>query len=76
MGGFTPQQFHWVIAPLLAAGLALDEVRDHLFRLAFDGIVSGGRAGVGHLVSDQPDHLRAAWVEVVDRMIRLHAPAG
>ena len=76
MGGLTPAQCNWVIAPLLAAGLALDEVRDHLFRLAFDGIVSDGTVGVGHLVGDQPTHLRGAWVEVVDRMIRVHATAG
>lgn len=79
VGGLTPEQCHWVIQPLLAAGLALDQVRDHLFHLAFDAVVTEGRstaAAVTSLVGDQPAHLRAAWVEVVHRMITLHAPAG
>ena len=75
VGGFTSEQSYWVIQPVLAAGLALDEVRDHLFHLAFDAIVSEGRstvAAVASLVGEQPAHLRAAWVEVVHRMITLH----
>lgn len=79
VGGVTSEQFHWVIQPLLAAGLALDEVRDRLFHLAFDAVVSEGRstvAAVAQLITHQPAHLRAAWVEVVHRMITLHEPAG
>lgn len=79
MGGVRSEQLHWVIQPLLAAGLALDEIRDHLFHLAFDAVVTEGRStvsAVARLVGEQPAHLRGAWVEVVHRMITLHAPAG
>lgn len=78
MGGFTSEQCHWVIQPLLAAGVALDEICDHVVRLAFDGIVSSGDgigSGLARLVAAEPTHVRGAWVEVVHRMITVDAPA-
>jgi hypothetical protein len=68
----SPQQHHWVIRPLIDAGVALDTITDLLFRLGFDAIVSEGRgtaAQVAALVDDQPAPVRAAWTEVIDRML-------
>jgi hypothetical protein len=68
------QQHEWVIRPLIDAGLGLDRIRDLLFRLGFEAIVSEGRgtaAQVTTMVRDQPAHVRAAWTEVIDRMIAL-----
>ncbi|WP_097185278.1 hypothetical protein [Blastococcus haudaquaticus] len=74
MRSLSPQQHEWVIRPLLDAGVGLDHIRDLLFRLGFEAIVSEGRgtaAQVSTLVSDQPGHVQAAWTEVIDRMISL-----
>ncbi|TFV63738.1 UNVERIFIED_ORG: hypothetical protein E4P37_14310 [Bacillus sp. AZ43] len=79
MGSLSPQQYEWVIRPLLDAGLGLDRIRDLLFRLGFEAIVSEGRgtaAQVSTLVRDQPVAVRAAWPEVIDRMIALHCRDG
>lgn len=79
MGGVTHEQLRWVIQPLLAAGLDLDEIGDLLYRFAFDDIVSGGHAGAcagPHALSDQPSHVRAAWLDVVGRMLTLHGPTS
>jgi len=68
------QQHEWVIRPLIDAGLGLDRIRDLLFRLGFEAIVSEGRgtaAAVTTVIGDQPVHVQAAWTEVIDRMIAL-----
>ena len=75
VGSLSPQQYEWLVRPLIDAGLGLDRIRDLLFRLGFAAIISEGRgtaAEVTSLVSDEPSHVRAAWYEVVDRMISLH----
>jgi hypothetical protein len=75
VGSLSPQQYEWIIRPLVDAGLGLDRVRDLLFRLGFEAIVSEGRgtaAQVVHLVDAEPPHVRAAWHEVIGRMIALH----
>ena len=74
MDSFSPQQHEWVIRPLIDAGVGLDRIRDLLFRLGFEAIVSEGRgtaAQVSTLVSDQPPHVQVAWTEVIGRMISL-----
>ena len=74
MDPLSLHQHEWVIRPLIDAGLGLDRIRDLLFRLGFEAIVSEGRdtaAQVTSAVSDQPPHVRAAWTEVIDRMISL-----
>ena len=81
MGSLSPEQHYRIIEPLVDAGLDLEQVRDLLFRLAFDAIVSEGGATVSCLtdvVRDQPPEVRAAWIRVVGRMIALGAshPAG
>ena len=68
----SPQQQHWLIQPLLDAGLQLDQIRTLVFRLAFAGIVSEGHgtlAAVRELVADQPRAVQAAWAETIGRMI-------
>ena len=75
MGSLSPQQHEWVIRPLIDAGLGLDRIRDLLFRLGFEAIVSEGRgtaAQVTTMVRDQPPHVQAAWTEVITRMISMH----
>ena len=75
MGSLSPQQHEWVIRPLIDAGLGLDRIRDLLFRLGFEAIVSEGQgtaAQVTTLVSAEPAHVQAAWHEVIGRMIALN----
>ncbi len=72
VGSLSPQQHEWVIRPLIDAGLGLDRIRDLLFRLGFEAIVSEGRGTAAHvasLVDAEPPHVRAAWHEVIGRML-------
>ena len=72
-----PEQQLWIVQPLIEAGLAMDEIRAYLFRLAFDDIVSEGRATVAEIhdmVRDQPARVRMAWAEMVGRMLALSGP--
>jgi hypothetical protein len=72
-----PEQQLWIVQPLVEAGLAMDEIRACLFQLAFDDIVSEGRAtaaGIDGIVRDQPARVRAAWAEMVGRMLALSGP--
>jgi hypothetical protein len=72
----TREQHYWVIRPLIDAGMGVEQIRDLLFRLAFEGIVSEGRVTVGSLsemVDDQPVVVQAAWSEVIGRMIAVHS---
>ena len=57
----------WVIQPLLDAGLDLEEVRALVVRLGSDPDVPG--ACLTGLVRDRPPEVRAAWIEVIDRML-------
>ena len=64
-----------MIRPLIDAGLGLDRIRELLFRLGFEAIVSENRGTVAivqTLVSDQPARVQIAWTEVIGRMISLH----
>jgi hypothetical protein len=75
VGSLSPQQPEWVIRPLIDAGLDLDRIRDLLFRLGFEAIVSEGRgtaAQVTTMIACEPRHVQAAWHEVIGRMISLH----
>ena len=61
------------IQPLLEAGLALDDVRDLLFRVSFAHMVNAGQCDVWDataFLGPQPAAVRAAWIETVDRMLR------
>ena len=78
MWSFLPEDQYWIVEPLIEAGVALDEVRELVFRLAFEAI-TGGVASVvaAHgLVADRPVHVRAAWDETLGRMIQAHEPTA
>jgi hypothetical protein len=75
VGPLTPEQRYWVIRPLIEAGLGLDRIRDLLFRLGFEAVVSEGGttvASVRNVVRDRPDDVQTAWTEVIGRMIAVH----
>lgn len=79
MDGVAHPQPHWLIQPLIEAGLDLEEIRTLVFRLGFDAIVGrGGTSGLAGVVTDpvtgRPPEVRAAWAEVIGRM--LHDPTG
>jgi hypothetical protein len=64
----------WMIEPLLEAGLDLDDVRTLLTRVCFECLVSDGRCDVPDAITFLPlpsNALRAAWIETVDRMLRV-----
>ena len=64
------EQHHWLIQPLLEAGMGLEEIRTLVVRLACED------DGVLRLVGDQPAVVQAAWHETISRMIALGSPAG
>ena len=69
----------WVIQPLVDAGLTAEEIGVLLVRLSFDDIVHADRATPADAmapVHDRPARVRAAWAEVIDRMVRLGEPHG
>ncbi|MGY1843502.1 hypothetical protein [Modestobacter sp. SYSU DS0875] len=64
----------WVLEPLLGAGLSVDQVRDLLFRLAFEAVVSelpGAGVRATDAVAGQPDAVRAAWAKMLLRLMLL-----
>ena len=66
-------QPQWIVAPLLGAGLAVDDVGTLLLRATFEFLIAGRRcdlSDVSTLLGRQPYAVRAAWVETVDRMLR------
>ncbi len=68
----APEQQYWIIEPLLDAGLELDQIRDLVFRLGFDSVVTEGAgtlAGLTSLVEDQPSDVQAAWAQAIGRML-------
>ena len=72
-------QPHWIVAPLLGAGLDVDDVRTLLVRVTFECLV-GGRtdlSDVSAFLGEQPPPVRAAWNETVNRMLAMSdvAPA-
>ena len=76
MGTPSPEQLYRVIEPLADAGLEREQIRDLLFRLAFDAIVSEDGMALPCLtdvVRDQPPEVQAAWLRVIGRMIALGA---
>jgi hypothetical protein len=69
-----PTGHRWIIAPLVDAGLALEEIEVLLVRLGFEATVRGRDldAFVHRLVDGQPVAVRAAWLETVSRLIAAH----
>ena len=70
----APEQLHWIIEPLLVAGLNLDDVRDLVVRLAFEGVVGGSARDMLGLAGHRPAEVQAAWWHAVGRMISTDAP--
>jgi hypothetical protein len=73
---FPPGLGRWVLQPLVDAGLTAEQVRDLVFRLAFDDVVHGEQGTVGGVhavVRDQPAEVQDAWAQVVGRMLALTA---
>ncbi len=67
----------WVIQPLLEAGLGPEEVQQLLIRVSFACLVTAGRCDVSDataFLGSQPAAVQAAWVETVDRMLRVPEP--
>ncbi|MGY2003463.1 hypothetical protein [Blastococcus sp. SYSU DS1024] len=65
------QQTVWLVQPLVDAGLDLDEIQVLVTRLGFEAVVGTGRAAATDfldVVGDRPRGVRAAWVEVLERM--------
>ena len=74
MGSFAQEQQQWVVQPLVDVGVELEEIRDLVFRLVFDDIVSGGRdtlTSLGALVADRPAEVQAAWAQLIGRLLML-----
>ena len=69
MGPVAQEQHHWLIQPLLEAGMGLEEIRALVVRLACE------EDGVLRLVSDQPARVQAAWHETIGRMLDMGSPA-
>ena len=57
-----------MVQPLLDAGLPAEEVGDLVFRLAFQGVVSGAADHEG-LVADRPAEVRTAWRRTIGRLL-------
>jgi len=71
------EQQYWVVEPLVDAGLTAEEIRVLLVRLGFDAIVQADAAAPADAmapVHDRPARVRAAWAEMIDRMVRLGEP--
>ncbi|MGY2085876.1 hypothetical protein [Blastococcus sp. SYSU DS0539] len=72
MDSFAPHaETHWIVQPLVDAGLDLDDIRVLVTRLGFEAVVGGPRgvdARLLDVVGDRPHDVRAAWVETIDRM--------
>ncbi len=74
MDDFPQEEQQWVVQPLLDAGVGLPQVCELVFDLAFDDIVTAGRgtvADLGDRVADRPPEVRAAWAQVITRMLLL-----
>ena len=79
MGQVTWEQQYWLIEPLLAVGLGLEEIRSLVSRLGFEAVVGahdGGPASLQLLVRDQPLPVQGAWTQVIDRMLAPGERAG
>ena len=68
----------WVIEPLLAAGLTVDQIEVLVSRLGFAAVVGEGPgtvASVHGVVAGEAPAVRAAWAVTVGRMFELDGPS-
>ncbi|WP_369139116.1 hypothetical protein [Modestobacter versicolor] len=78
MDSDTRAREQWVVQPLVDAGLPLEEIRELLFRLAFEDIVSEGRdtlACAAGLAAGRTVEVQQAWSRTIARMPALGLPA-
>jgi hypothetical protein len=71
---FPAEEQQWVVQPLLDAGVALPQVCELVFDLAFGDIVTAGRgtiASLGDLVADRSPEVRSAWAQMISRLLLL-----
>lgn len=64
------EEQRWIIAPLLDAGLELDEITELVVRLGVESAV-GSVQDVGDVVRDHPPEVRRAWHAAIGRMLEL-----
>jgi hypothetical protein len=71
-----PEHQYWIIEPLLDAGLELEQITELVFRLSFEAAVCGRPLGhVTELVTDRSPEIRAAWHQVIGRMLAVDGAA-
>jgi hypothetical protein len=74
---FAREKQQWVVQPLLDVGLDPGQIRDLVFRLAFQDVVSEGRdtlRWVTEVVTDQPVEVQTAWAQTIARMLTVEFP--
>ncbi len=74
MDSLASTRLYWLVQPLMDAGLELAEIQVLVFRLGFDALVrsdQGGPSDPMAPVGDQPMEVRVAWMEMIDRMVRV-----
>ena len=76
MGSFAPEQCHWLVAPLLDAGLDLERIRTLVVRLGFQAVVEPGRGELTDVVRQEPVEVRAAWEAMLRRMLLVEDGTG
>jgi hypothetical protein len=72
----APQRQHWIIEPLLDAGLDIEQITALVFRLGFEAMVCDGSLDdLSRLVRNEPAAVQAAWHQTIDRLIAQTADA-
>ncbi|MCF6508971.1 hypothetical protein E9549_16385 [Blastococcus sp. MG754426] len=78
MESTAPRQLTaWLVQPLVDAGLDPGEIQVLVTRLGFEAVVAGDRGldvRILDVVGDRPREVRAAWLEVIDRMTGRRLP--
>ncbi|MCF6745523.1 hypothetical protein E9529_14835 [Blastococcus sp. KM273128] len=78
MESTAPRQLTaWLVQPLVDAGLDPGEIQAFVTRLGFEAVVAGDRGAdkrILDVVGNQPCEVRAAWLEVIDRMTSRRLP--
>ncbi|WP_139206303.1 hypothetical protein [Blastococcus sp. DSM 46786] len=80
MESTAPQQeTAWLVQPLVDAGLGPGEIQVLVTRLGFEAVVADDRGvdiRILDVVGDHPSDVRAAWLEVIDRMTSRPLPGA
>jgi len=76
VGSFAPEQCHWLIAPLLDAGLDVERIGTLVTRVGFQAVVDPGQDALTDVVRHERAEVRAAWAAMLGRMLLLDEPTG